>query len=172
MRRDDVPPIDPETLPYRPCVGVVLFNRDGLAFIGRRAGGNELVSEREWQMPQGGIDPGEEPLPAARRELYEETGIRSVSLVEEKPGWVTYDLPPHLLGVAWKGRFRGQRQKWFALRFEGDEAEIDVLAPPDGHHPEFAAWRWEHLDRVPELVVPFKREAYLDVVAGFRHLAG
>lgn len=164
-------PVDPESLPYRPCVGVVLLNRDGLAFIGRRAGGEELARDHEWQMPQGGIDKGEEPLPAARRELHEETGIVAVTPIEEMTGWVTYDLPAELVGIAWKGRYRGQRQKWFAFRFDGDDAEIDVLAPPGGHTPEFAAWRWERLDRLPDLVVPFKRAAYGAVVAAFRHLA-
>ena len=104
-----------------------------------------------WQMPQGGLDKDEDPYQAALRELYEETSIRSVSLIREAPGWLTYDLPPELVGISWKGRYRGQKQKWFALRFEGDESEIDVLDPGDGDTPEFSEWRWETLDRLPEL---------------------
>ncbi len=162
-------------LPYRPCVGAMLLNRDGLVFIGKRA---EAPDEPEgpgqwWQMPQGGIDDGEDPFPAALRELYEETGVRSVERIAETPGWLTYDLPPDLIGSAWKGRWRGQKQKWFALRLTGDDAEIDVIRPGGGlHKAEFSQWRWERMDRLPELVVPFKRPVYEKVVAAFRHLAG
>ncbi len=156
-------------LPYRPCVGVALFNRAGRVWVGRR---NDDPKDAEglgqwWQMPQGGIDPGEEPLPAARRELYEETSVRSAAPIAEVPGWVTYDLPPHLLGRAWGGRFRGQRQKWFAFRFEGADDEIDILHPAGGHKAEFLDWRWENLERLPELIVPFKRAVYEDVVRAF-----
>lgn len=161
--------VDPETLPYRPCVGVALFNAVGQVFIGERRGGSEHSHvTRAWQMPQGGIDPGEEPFAAAKRELHEETSVASVELIAEAPEWFVYDLPPELLGVAWKGRYRGQRQKWFAFRFLGRESEIDVLSPPDGHKPEFASWRWEALERLPDLVVPFKRPVYEQVVAAFR----
>jgi len=164
--------VDPESLPYRPCVGVVLFNPEGKVFVGERRGGSEHSQvSMAWQMPQGGIDEGEEPLAAARRELFEETSIASASLMAEAPDWFTYDLPQELLGVAWKGRYRGQRQKWFAFRFEGAEDEIDVLTPPDGHKPEFASWRWETLGRLPEIVVPFKRGVYEKVVSAFAHLA-
>ena len=162
-------------LPYRPCVGAMLLNRDGLVFIGKRA---DAPDEPEgpgqwWQMPQGGIDDGEDPFPAALRELYEETGVRSVERIAETPGWLTYDLPPDLIGSAWKGRWRGQKQKWFALRLTGDDAEIDVIRPGGGlHKAEFSQWRWERMDRLPELVVPFKRPVYEKVVAAFRHLAG
>ena len=110
-------------LPYRPCVGVMLLNRDGLVFVGRRkseAGGEHVADGYAWQMPQGGIDPGETPYEAALRELYEETNIRTVSLLAEAPEWYAYDLPPIVAGRAWKGRYRGQTQKWFAFRFEGD----------------------------------------------------
>ncbi|MEW5421574.1 RNA pyrophosphohydrolase [Amorphus sp. 3PC139-8] len=162
--------VDPDTLPYRPCVGVALFNADGQVFVGERRGGSEHSLTMAWQMPQGGIDDGEEPFAAARRELYEETSISSASLIAEAPDWLTYDLPPELVGVAWKGRYRGQRQKWFALRFEGSDAEIDVLSPPDGHKPEFASWRWEALERLPDLVVPFKRHVYEQVVSAFRDI--
>ena len=160
-----------EDLPYRPCVGIALFNRDGRVFVGQRSGGAESVGEDHlWQMPQGGIDKGEDPREAALRELYEETSVRSASIVSEAPGWFLYDLPPELVGVAWKGRYRGQTQKWFALRFEGDESEINVVQPPDGHSQEFVSWRWEKLEALPGLVVPFKRPVYDQVVAAFRHL--
>jgi putative (di)nucleoside polyphosphate hydrolase len=158
--------VDPESLPYRPCVGVMLVNHQGLVFIGRRAGGQEPIGEEHaWQMPQGGIDDGEEPFPAALRELYEETNVRSAALIAEAPDWVHYDLPRELVGVAWKGRFRGQKQKWFALRFDGDDGEIDIERPAGGHHkPEFSAWRWEQPDRLTSLVVPFKRATYENVL--------
>lgn len=165
--------VDPETLPYRPCVGVALFNGEGRVFIGERRGGNEHAQvTMAWQMPQGGIDPGEEPLAAARRELYEETSVSSADLIAEASDWFTYDLPRDLVGVAWKGRYRGQRQKWFAFRFLGTESEINVLSPPDGHKPEFSSWRWEALDQLPGLVVGFKRPVYEQVVAAFRDIAG
>ncbi len=122
-------------------------------------------------MPQGGIDKGEDPLGAARRELWEETGMRTVGLLAEMPGWVNYDLPRELVGIAFKGRYRGQTQKWFAFRFEGDESEIAINPPPGGHAPEFDAWEWKPMDELPELIVPFKRGVYEQVVAAFRHLA-
>ncbi|MCX5514091.1 RNA pyrophosphohydrolase [Kaistia algarum] len=166
-------PVDPSTLPYRPCVGTVVFNAAGQVFIGERSPNAELVAgDPVWQLPQGGIDPGEEPLPAAYRELFEETSIRSVTLIEEAEGWFDYDLPPDLVGVALKGKYRGQRQKWFAFRFEGEESEINVLSPGGGaHEAEFISWRWERLDALPSLIVPFKRKVYEQVVAAFRHLA-
>ncbi len=164
----------PDGLPYRPCVGIVLLNRDGLAFIGRRmrAAGPEHVDDTHaWQLPQGGIDPGEDPYRAALRELYEETSVRSVSPLAEAPDWLSYDLPPAVGRQAWRGRYRGQTQRWFALRFTGAESEIDVLRPGGGHKAEFDAWRWERLDRVPELVIPFKRPVYETVVAAFASVA-
>ncbi len=166
-------PVDPATLPYRPCVGTVVFNAAGLVLIGERAPNPELVEgDPVWQLPQGGIDHGEEPLVAARRELYEETSISSVTLLAEAEGWFDYDLPPDLVGIALKGKYRGQRQKWFAFRFEGEESEIDVLTPGGGKHPsEFHTWRWERLEALPGLIVPFKRKVYDQVVAAFRHLA-
>jgi putative (di)nucleoside polyphosphate hydrolase len=166
-----------ETLPYRDCVGVAVFNRDGHVFVGRRKPDNKLEDRTEiaapWQMPQGGIDKGEEPYPAALRELFEETSIRSVELIAEAPGWIHYDLPDAAIGIALKGKYRGQRQRWFAFRFTGDEAEIDVTDPGDGTMPaEFDAWRWAPLAELPDLIVPFKRQAYLEVVAAFADLPG
>jgi putative (di)nucleoside polyphosphate hydrolase len=157
-----------EDLPYRPCVGVMVLNRDGLAFIGQRIGGPEHVDlTHSWQMPQGGIDSGEESWPAARRELREETNIRSVERVAEISDWLTYDIPREIVGQAWKGKYRGQKQKWFAVRFTGSESEIDVEHPEGAHEPEFATWRWEPLKNVPGLVVPFKRAVYDRVVREF-----
>ena len=154
---------------YRPCVGVTLINRDGLVFIGRRR--NKALVEHvapghEWQMPQGGIDRGEDPYAACLRELEEETNVRSVSLLAEARDWYTYDLPNDIADQAWRGRYHGQRQKWYALRFEGDDSEIDVECP-GGHRPEFDAWRWERMERLPELIIPFKRGVYERVVADF-----
>lgn len=162
--------IDPTTLPYRPCVGVVLFNRDGLVWAGRRMkeGNTEYSgSPKLWQFPQGGIDESEEPEPAALRELYEETGVSSVAPLARSRGWLTYDLPREMLGRGLKGRFRGQRQMWFALRFEGEESEIRIQPPPDGHAPEFDAWEWVRLAEMPERIVEFKRPVYDALVAEF-----
>jgi putative (di)nucleoside polyphosphate hydrolase len=161
-----------EDLPYRPCVGVALFNRAGLVFVGRRIGGPEHIDPTHvWQMPQGGIDRGEEPLPAALRELREETNVRSVERLGEIAEWLNYDIPRDIAGLAWKGQYRGQTQKWFAMRFLGADSEIDVANPDGAHEAEFAAWRWEPLQNVPELVVPFKRAVYERVVREFAHLA-
>jgi putative (di)nucleoside polyphosphate hydrolase len=160
-------------LPYRPCVGVMLLNRDGLVFVGRRRSdaGADVADGYAWQMPQGGIDPGEDPYRAALRELYEETNVRSVTLLAEAPEWYTYDLPSLVAGRAWKGRYRGQTQKWFAFRFDGDDSEVDLSRPAGGRHkPEFDEWRWEEMSRLPELIIPFKRLVYENVVAAFRHL--
>ena len=154
-------------LPYRPCVGIMLLNRDGKVFVGKRI--DQTVEG--WQMPQGGIDKGEAAWPAALRELREETNIRSVECIGEIADWLTYDIPREIVGQAWKGKYRGQTQKWFALRFTGDESEIDVAHPGGAHEPEFSAWRWEPILNVPDLVVPFKRAVYERVVQEFRHLA-
>lgn len=155
---------------YRPCVGVMLLNAQGLVWIGRRyQKQNDEGTGKWWQMPQGGVDEGEDIEAAARRELAEETSVTSVALLAEAPDWYKYDLPQQLIGVSWKGRYRGQTQKWFAYRFEGDESEID-LAPP-GHKQEFDQWRWAPMHEVMDLIVPFKRPVYEQVFAAFRHLA-
>ena len=160
-------------LPYRPCVGTMVINREGLIFIGRRTSGPEyLDSVHTWQMPQGGIDTDEDPYRAALRELAEETNIRSVELLAQFPRWLTYDLPPNLVGRAWKGRFRGQTQKWYALRFTGQDQEIDVLHPSGGHEPEFVEWRWAEKHEVAALVVPFKRQVYETILREFAHVLG
>jgi putative (di)nucleoside polyphosphate hydrolase len=161
-------------LPYRLCVGIMVLNRDGLVWAGRRiAEGNTEYdgSPQLWQMPQGGIDADEDPYRAALRELYEETGITSVELLAEAPDWIDYDLPSHLIGIGLKGKYRGQRQRWFALRFTGDESEIRINPPPEGNHAEFDAWEWKPMADLPGLIVPFKRTAYDKVVAAFSHLA-
>ena len=161
-----------DSLPYRPCVGLMVLNRDGRVFIGWRASGPEHIDETHvWQMPQGGIDAGEEPYPAALRELYEETNIRSVERLGEIAGWLAYDIPREIVGQAWGGKYRGQTQKWFALRFTGNDGEIDIANPGAGHQPEFIAWRWEPVANLPGLVVPFKRQTYKRVVKEFEKVA-
>jgi putative (di)nucleoside polyphosphate hydrolase len=158
-------------LPYRLGVDVVLFNDQGLIWLGRRI---EHLDEPEqgpyrWQLPQGGIDAGEEPTVAAMRELYEETGVRSAEIVAETQDWLAYDLPSELIGVAMKGRYRGQKQKWFAMRFAGDDSEVNI-ASPGGHEPEFDEWRWAPHHEAPELVVPFKRGLYEAIFQEFARL--
>jgi putative (di)nucleoside polyphosphate hydrolase len=160
-------------LPYRPCVGIMLLNRAGRVFVGRRrseAGPEHVADGYAWQMPQGGIDRGETPYEAAVRELFEETGVRSIELLAEAPEWYAYDLPPAVAGRAWRGRYRGQTQRWFAFRFTGVDDEIDIERP-GGHRPEFDGWRWECMDRLPSLIIPFKRPVYEKVVATFGHFA-
>ena len=162
-------------LPYRPCVGIMLLNRHGHVFVGRRraeAGPEHVAGGYAWQMPQGGVDPGEEPYDAALRELYEETNVRSVALLAEAPDWYCYDLPAPVAGRAWKGRYRGQRQKWYAVRFTGKDDEINVASPGGGHKAEFVSWRWEPIKNLPNLIVPFKRPVYERVVKEFSNLAG
>jgi putative (di)nucleoside polyphosphate hydrolase len=152
------PRAHPSGLPYRPGVGVLLFNAHGHVFVGQR-----LDSKLEaWQMPQGGIDDGEDPLTAALRELEEETGIpaRLVEVIAETPDWHHYDLPEAMVGTIWKGRFAGQRQKWFAMRFLGSDNDVAI----DTAHAEFKAWRWTGIDTLVELAVPFKRDLYVDVI--------
>lgn len=162
-----------EDLPYRACVGIMLLNADGLVWAGRRLENTETFGKNalRWQMPQGGIDKNEDPLEAAKRELWEETGVTSASLLAESKGWLKYDLPAELIGIALKGKYRGQSQKWFAFRFEGDESEINITHPPDGSEQEFDMWEWKEMHELPDLIVDFKREIYQQVVAGFKHLA-
>jgi len=150
-------------LPYRPCVGVMLLNRSGQVFVGKRL--DQTVEG--WQMPQGGIDEGENPRQAALRELKEEAGTDKAQIIGEMDDWITYDLPAHLIGVAFHGRFKGQRQKWFCLRFLGEDRDIDLCA----HEPEFSTWRWVDINDLPNLIVPFKRDTYKAVIAAFRDLA-
>ena len=154
---------------YRPCVGVMLLNAQGLVWIGRRfQKQNDDGVGHWWQMPQGGIDAGEEPAVAAMRELEEETAVRSAEIIAEAPDWYNYDLPEHLIGHSWKGKYRGQTQKWFAMRFTGQDSEIN-LAPP-GHKQEFNQWRWAKMNEMLDLIVPFKKPVYEKVIAAFRHL--
>lgn len=158
-----------ESLPYRPCAGITVFNSQGLVFIGRRAGGPEHVDATHvWQMPQGGIDENEDPYKAALRELYEETNIRTVEKLGEIADWLAYDIPRDIIGEAWGGKYRGQKQKWYALRFTGAESEIDIAHPGGWNHkPEFIDWRWAQLSELPDLVVPFKRPVYERVAKDF-----
>lgn len=156
---------------YRRCVGVALFNASGQVFVGRRRmGGDPGDLPHRWQMPQGGIDRDEAPLDAARRELFEETGVRSVELLGEAPEWFSYDFPAEVMTRTRSGKYVGQTQLWFAFRFTGAESEID-LSPP-GHKPEFDAWRWAPLAETPSLIVPFKRGVYDDVARAFARYAG
>ncbi len=153
-----------EALPYRPCVGIVLINRDGLVFTARRCD-----TPGAWQMPQGGIDPGESIDTAAHRELREETGVQHARIIDRLPDWVAYDLPDHLLGKVWGGQYRGQKQMWVAMAFDGDDGEIDL-----NHHahksdePEFDEWRWSAPESVLNDIVPFKRDVYIRVLDHFR----
>lgn len=151
-------------LPYRPGVGVLLLNSGGEVFAGRRID----TVEPAWQMPQGGIDADEAPAVAARRELREEAGTDRFRILAESPDWFTYDLPPSLMGNVWGGRFRGQRQKWFACRFLGTDADIDL----DAHDPEFSEWRWVRPADLPSLIVPFKRPLYEAVLTTFAPVLG
>ena len=152
---------DVSTLPYRPCAGVMLINRAGLVFVGQR-----LDSTLEaWQMPQGGIDPGEDAETAAIRELGEETGIApdKVELIARAPEEFSYDLPDDLVGKVWKGKYRGQTQRWFLFRFLGEDKDVDIATA----HQEFRAWRWVDPGELPDIIVPFKKALYEDVLAAF-----
>jgi putative (di)nucleoside polyphosphate hydrolase len=156
-----------ESLPYRPCVGMLLLNRAGKVFVGRRID-SAKEADNIWQMPQGGIDKGETPEQAVLREMEEELGTDKAEIVAESRQWLHYDLPDHLVGKVWKGRYRGQKQRWFALRFLGQDSDIDLATA----HPEFDAWQWVDLEDVPGLVIPFKRDTYRAVVSEFRDLLG
>ena len=152
-----------EDLPYRPCVGVMLLNNDGCVFVGKRI--DQTVEG--WQMPQGGIDEAESPREAGFRELKEEIGTNKAEFLGEMDEWLAYDLPPHLLGIALHGRYRGQRQKWIALRFTGKDSDIDVKTP----EPEFEQWKWLAIESLPRLIVPFKRDTYRQVIDAFQKYA-
>lgn len=146
---------------YRPAVGIMLLNRRGRVFVARRI---DVTAVPAWQMPQGGIDPGETPRQAALRELAEEIGTGKAEIIAESRGWMSYDLPAALAAKVWGGRYCGQRQKWFVMRFTGRDSDIDLAAS----HPEFDAWRWVPIDELPRLIVSFKRQLYVDVVTEFR----
>lgn len=150
-------------LPYRPCVGIMLLNARGQAFVARRI---DMPSEA-WQMPQGGIDVGETPLQAALRELREEIGTDKAEVLAESEHWLDYDLPEELIGKLWGGRYRGQTQKWFVMRFTGTDSDINIAT----EEPEFLDWKWADLDRLPSLIVPFKRRLYEQLVAEFAPIA-
>lgn len=153
---------DPKDLPYRPCVGVMLVNGDGLIFAGQRKDSPVAA----WQMPQGGIDADEKPRDAALRELWEETGVPSdrVDFLAKSPGWLTYDLPEDLIGKVWGGKYRGQRQRWFLFRYRGRDDQINIAT----EQPEFSQWCWIGADEMLKAIVPFKRAVYEEVVQAFR----
>ena len=148
---------------YRPCVGIVLFNKDGLIFLGKR---ND-VSQESWQMPQGGIDTNEKPETAALRELEEETSVKTVKIIDHTKDWLTYDYPPHLSNRNFSNYYRGQRQLWFAMRFLGADEEINLHT----RHAEFNSWKWSNIDELVPLVVDFKKPVYREIVKKFRYLA-
>ena len=149
-------------LPYRPCVGIMLLNAESRVFVAQR---RDMKTEA-WQMPQGGIEEGEDPRTAAFRELEEEIGTARAEIIGESRDWLDYDLPLDLLPKLWKGRYRGQTQKWYAMRFLGEEAEIDI----ETESPEFTEWRWVEPEALPRLIVPFKRELYRRVLEEFAPL--
>lgn len=152
LRRDE------PSAEYRRGVGIVLLNRDGRIFVGER-----LDTPGAWQMPQGGIDKGEDPAAAAFRELEEETGVREATMLAQTDGWLRYDLPDDVRGKVWKGRYTGQAQKWFAMRFDGRDGDIDI----GGDHAEFSAWKWAEPDQVMATIVAFKKPLYDAVLAEF-----
>ncbi|MBI3444040.1 MAG: RNA pyrophosphohydrolase [Magnetospirillum sp.] len=162
-KKSKSPPLAYEQRPYRPGIGLVLLNGQGLAFVAQRID----TPGDAWQFPQGGIDEGEEPRATALREMEEEIGTDKAEIIAESAGWISYDLPPEIADKSWKGRFRGQTQKWFCARFTGVDADINL----ETKHPEFCRWRWMELAAVPPLIVPFKRGLYDQVVAEFLPLA-
>lgn len=152
------------TLPYRPCVGIMLLNTHNKVFVARR-----IDSALEaWQMPQGGIDEGETPIEAAQRELMEEIGTNHAEIIAQSPDWMRYDLPAELVPTVWGGKYRGQEQQWFLFRFLGNDSDINIDTP----HPEFCEWKWANPHDLPELIVPFKRQLYIDILKVFSSYLG
>ncbi|EJF83703.1 RNA pyrophosphohydrolase [Bartonella rattimassiliensis] len=167
--------INLKILPYRKCVGIVVFNHEGKVWVGRRLiapvhAGVEM--SHRWQLPQGGIDADEKPLDAAYRELYEETGIQSVKFIKESQNWFYYDFPQELVGSTLSNKYRGQMQKWFAFQFTGEICEIAINPPPNGNKAEFDQWKWIDLENLPLIVVSFKKHVYMKIVSEFRGSLG
>ena len=146
-------------LPYRNGVGIMIFNDQKKIFVGKR-----IDNQEAWQMPQGGVDRDEDFETAAKRELFEETGIQSIRIVQSSKQEFIYDLPNHLLGKIWKGKYKGQKQKWFLMKFLGPDSEINISQK----HPEFNEWKWVDLDELPRLIVPFKKKLYESIIEEFR----
>lgn len=153
-----------EHLPYRPCVGIMMINQDNKVFVGKRID----TRSDAWQMPQGGIDEGEDATEAVLRELEEEVGTNKAEIVAESEHWHSYDLPDYLVPKLWNGRYRGQKQRWFLLRFTGEDADINI----ETEIPEFLEWKWSEIDDLPQIIVPFKRRLYMQIVEEFKHLVG
>ena len=151
--------INSKNLPYRKGVGMMVFNDDKKIFVGKR-----IDNQKAWQMPQGGVDENEDCFSAARRELYEETGIQSIRVIEKSKEKYTYDLPEYLLGKLWKGKYKGQKQRWFLIKFLGPDSEINL----NQKYPEFNEWKWVDIDELSNLIVPFKKELYLSVIKEFQ----
>ena len=150
--------INSKNLPYRKGVGMMVFNDDKKIFVGKR-----IDNQKAWQMPQGGVDENEDCFSAARRELYEETGIQSIRVIEKSKEKYTYDLPEYLLGKIWKGKYKGQRQRWFLIKFLGPDSEINL----NQKYPEFNEWKWVDIDELPKIIVPFKKKLYLSIIKEF-----
>ncbi|CBI76786.1 Invasion-associated locus protein A [Bartonella clarridgeiae 73] len=164
--------VDFKALPYRKCVGILVFNYEGKVWVGRRlmtVSHANVDMSKLWQLPQGGINQGEKPIDAARRELYEETGIQSVKLIKEAQDWFEYDFPQELMGHVLNNKYRGQTQKWFSFQFTGEISEITINPPPDGNKAEFDQWKWVDLEELPSIVVSFKKHVYTQVVKEFRN---
>jgi putative (di)nucleoside polyphosphate hydrolase len=151
--------INSKNLPYRKGVGMMVFNDDKKIFVGKR-----IDNQKAWQMPQGGVDENEGCSSAAKRELYEETGIQSIRVIEKSKEKYTYDLPEYLLGKIWKGKYKGQKQRWFLIKFLGPDSEINL----NQKYPEFNEWKWVDIDELSNLIVPFKKELYLSVIKEFQ----
>ncbi|WP_371410316.1 RNA pyrophosphohydrolase [Bartonella sp. 1-1C] len=161
-----------KALPYRKCVGILVFNHEGKVWVGRRlmaVADAQVDMSKLWQLPQGGINPREKPIDAARRELYEETGIQSIKLIKEAQDWFKYDFPQELMGHVLNNKYRGQIQKWFSFQFTGETSEITINPPPDGNKAEFDQWKWIDLEEIPSIVVSFKKHVYTKVVKEFRN---